>query len=179
MLQYALNRKTLVRLEAEALLAGMTIDTNRFAVRTGARTFEAAAWLRRSGADTTEIKRYFQVDKKAFKVRAEALAYSEIRDSGIAIAVTKDGGAEVQVINSQVADELLNIKGVKASIVVGKSDKGITCVSARSLGDLNVQLLLEKFGGGGHLTVAGAQIEEEPEAVIEKILIAAEEMERE
>jgi len=179
MLQYVLNRKTLVRLEAEALLAGMTIDTNRFAVRTGARTFEAAAWLRRSGADTTEIKRYFQVDKKAFKVRAEALANSEIRESGIAIAITKDGGAEVQVINSQVADELLNIKGVKASIVVGKSDKGITCVSARSLGDLNVQLLLEKFGGGGHLTVAGAQIEEEPEAVIEKILIAVEEMERE
>ena len=179
MLQYVLNRKTLVRLEAEALLAGMTIDTNRFAVRTGARTFEAAAWLRRSGADTTEIKRYFQVDKIAFKVRAEALANSEIRESGIACAITKDGGAEVQVINSQVADELLNIKGVKASIVVGKSDKGITCVSARSLGDLNVQLLLEKFGGGGHLTVAGAQIEEEPEAVIEKILIAAEEMERE
>ena len=179
MLQYVLNRKMLVRLEAEALLAGMTIDTNRFAVRTGARTFEAAAWLRRSGADTTEIKRYFQVDKKAFRVRAEALANSEIRESGIAIALTNDGGAEVQVINSQVADELLNIKGVKASIVVGKSDKGITCVSARSLGDLNVQLLLEKFGGGGHLTVAGAQIEEEPEAVIEKILIAAEEMERE
>lgn len=179
MLQYVLNRKMLVRLEAEALLAGMTIDTNRFAVRTGARTFEAAAWLRRSGADTTEIKRYFQVDKKAFKVRADALAQAEIRESGIASAITKDGGAEVQVINAQVADELLNIKGVKASIVAGKSDKGITCVSARSLGDLNVQLLLEKFGGGGHLTVAGAQLEEEPETIIEKLLIAAEEMERE
>ena len=178
-LQYALNRKMLVRLEAEALLAGMTIDTNRFAVKTGVRTFEAAAWLRRSGADTTEIKRYFQVDKRAFKVRAEALAYAEIHESGIATAITKDGGTEVQVLNSQVADELLNIKGIKASIVAGKNDKGLCCVSARSLGDLNVQLLLEKFGGGGHLTVAGAQVEEEPETVIEKIHAAAVEMDKE
>ena len=179
MLQYVLNRKTLVRLEAEALLAGMTIDTNRFAIKTGARTFEAAAWLRRSGADTTEIKRYFQMDKDSFRVRAEALANAEIHESGIATAVTKDGGAEVQVINSQVADELLNIKGIKASIVAGVNHKGITCVSARSLGDMNVQLLLEKFGGGGHLTVAGAQVEEGPEEVLAEILKTAEEMERE
>ena len=179
MLQYVLNRKTLVRLEAEALLAGMTIDTNRFAVKTGARTFEAAAWLRRSGADTTEIKRYFQMEKDAFHVRAEALAGAEIHESGIATALTKGGGADVQVINAQVADELLNIKGIKASIVAGVNHKGITCVSARSLGDMNVQLLLEKFGGGGHLTVAGAQVEDAPEEALEKILKAAEEMERE
>ena len=168
-LQYALNRKNLVRLEAEALLAGMTIDTNRFAIKTGARTFEAAAWLRRSGADTTEIKRYFQMEKDAFHVRATSLASAEVHEGGIATSITRDGGADVQVINSQVADELLNIKGIKASVVAGINDKGITCISARSLGDVNVQLLLEKFGGGGHLTVAGAQVEEPPETVMERV----------
>ncbi|MBO4235114.1 MAG: DHH family phosphoesterase [Firmicutes bacterium] len=179
MLQYVLNRKTLVRLEAEALLAGMTIDTNRFAVKTGARTFEAAAWLRRSGADTAEIKKYFQMDKESFHARAAALANAKIHEGGIATAITEGGGADVQVINAQVADGLLNIKGIKASIVAGINHKGITCVSARSLGDMNVQLLLEKFGGGGHLTVAGAQVEESPEEVLEKILREAEEMGRE
>ena len=178
MLQYALNRKTLVRLEAEALLAGMTIDTNRFAVKTGVRTFEAAAWLRRSGADTTEIKRYFQVEEKEFRVKANALARAIFRENGIATTITEDGGAEAQVLNSQVADELLNTKGVKASFVAGFNNNNITCVSARSLGDLNVQLIMEKFGGGGHLTTAGAQVEGTPEEVIENILKAIEETER-
>lgn len=175
MLQYALNRKTLVRLEAEALLAGMTIDTNRFAVKTGVRTFEAAAWLRRSGADTTEIKRYFQVDEKDFNVKARALANARVHEGGIATAITENGGAEVQVLNSQVADELLNIKGIKASFVAGKNHNDVTCVSARSLGDMNVQLIMEKFGGGGHLTTAGAQIEGEPEEIIERIINSVEE----
>ena len=178
MLQYALNRKTLVRLEAEALLAGMTIDTNRFAVKTGVRTFEAAAWLRRSGADTTEIKRYFQVEEKEFRVKANALARAIFRENGIATTITEDGGAEAQVLNSQVADELLNTKGVKASFVAGFNNNNITCVSARSLGDLNVQLIMEKFGGGGHLTTAGAQVEGTPEEVIENILKTIEETER-
>ena len=178
MLQYALNRKTLVRLEAEALLAGMTIDTNRFAVKTGVRTFEAAAWLRRSGADTTEIKRYFQVEEKEFRVKANALARAIFRENGIATTITEDGGAEAQVLNSQVADELLNTKGVKASFVAGFNNNNITCVSARSLGGLNVQLIMEKFGGGGHLTTAGAQVEGTPEEVIENILKTIEETER-
>ena len=178
MLQYALNRKTLVRLEAEALLAGMTIDTNRFAVKTGVRTFEAAAWLRRSGADTTEIKRYFQVEEKEFRVKANALARAIFRENGIATTITEDGGPEAQVLNSQVADELLNTKGVKASFVAGFNNNNITCVSARSLGDLNVQLIMEKFGGGGHLTTAGAQVEGTPEEVIENILKTIEETER-
>ena len=178
MLQYALNRKTMVRLEAEALLAGMTIDTNRFAVKTGVRTFEAAAWLRRSGADTTEIKRYFQVDEQNFNVKAQALATAKSHGGVIATAITVDGGADVQVLNAQVADELLNIKGIKASFVAGKNDKGVTCVSARSLGDMNVQLIMEKYGGGGHLTTAGAQMDGEPEEVIDKIIESAIEAER-
>ena len=178
MLQYALNRKTLVRLEAEALLAGMMIDTNRFAVKTGVRTFEAAAWLRRSGADTTEIKKYFQVEENDFNVKAKALASTVIHEGGIATAITEGGGDEVQVLNSQVADELLNIKGIKASFVAGKNSAGVTCVSARSLGELNVQLAMEKMGGGGHLTTAGAQTEGTPEEVIEKILKDIKETER-
>ena len=168
-LQYSNSKKSLIKLEAEGLLAGMTIDTNRFAVKTGVRTFEAAAWLRRSGADTTEVKRFFQTDIEAFRVRAKCIAAAEILDCGIAVSVCEGLNADAQIINSQVADELLNIKGIKATFVAGKNDKGNTVVSARSLGDVNVQVLMEKFGGGGHLTTAGAQVLDTPEEVIEKL----------
>lgn len=168
-LQYAGGRKTLIKLEAEALLAGMYIDTNRFAVKTGVRTFEAAAWLRRSGADTTEVKRFFQTDLDDFRVRAKCIAAAEFYDNGVAMSVCEGENQEAQVINSQVADELLNIKGIKASFVAGRNDKGVTCVSARSLGEVNVQLIMEKLGGGGHLTTAGAQVDVSPEEVLAKI----------
>ena len=174
-LQYILNRKILIRIEAEALLAGMTIDTNRFAVKTGVRTFEAAAWLRRSGADTTEVKRFFQTDKETFMIKASTIAEAEFRDSGVATAICPSPHQDVQVINSQVADELLEIKGIKAAFVAGVNAQGITCVSARSLGDVNVQVILEKLGGGGHLNVAGAQVQESPEEIIEKIIEIFEE----
>ena len=174
-LQYILNRKVLIRLEAEALLAGMTIDTNRFAVKTGVRTFEAAAWLRRSGADTAEVKRFFQMDYDKYMIKAKAIAGAEMHPSGIATSITFGNHQDIQVINAQVADELLDIKGVKASFVAGKNDRGITCISARSLGDVNVQVILEKFGGGGHLNVAGAQVEEAPEEIIERIVALVEE----
>lgn len=170
MLQYASSRKTIVKLEAEALLAGMTIDTNRFAVKTGVRTFEAAAWLRRSGADTTEVKRFFQTDMETLKVRAKSIAAANFYDNGIATSICEGMHQDAQVINSQVADELLNVKGVKASFVAGINDRGVTCISARSLGAINVQLITEKLGGGGHLTTAGAQVKETPEEVIAKVL---------
>ena len=169
-LQYILNRKILIRLEAEALLAGMTVDTNRFAVKTGVRTFEAAAWLRRSGADTAEVKRFFQMDQETFKIKAEAIANAEYREIGIAATICHGSHQDIQVINAKVADELLEIKGIKASFVAGINDRGITCVSARSMGDINVQVILEQLGGGGHLNVAGAQVEESPEEIIQKIL---------
>lgn len=173
-LQYAAAKKSLVKLEAEALLAGMTVDTNRFAVKTGVRTFEAAAWLRRSGADTTEVKRFFQTDMDNFRVRAKCIAAAEFHDSGIAISVCEGWNQDAQVIHSQVADELLNIKGIKASFVAGRTDKGQTVVSARSLGERNVQVIMEKLGGGGHLTTAGAQVEMSPEEAIRKVLEYAE-----
>lgn len=166
-LQYAGPKRVLEKLEAEALLAGITIDTNRFAVKTGVRTFEAAAWLRRSGADTAEVKRFFQTDIEAFKVRAKCIASAEIHETGIATSTCEGYNEDAQIINSQVADELLNIKGVKASFVAGRNSAGKTGISARSLGDINVQLIMEKLGGGGHLTTAGAQVEESPEEVLE------------
>ncbi|MGN0658134.1 MAG: DHH family phosphoesterase [Emergencia sp.] len=169
-LQYAAPKKTLVKLEAEALLAGMTVDTNRFAVKTGVRTFEAAAWLRRSGADTTEVKRFFQTDIEDFKVRAKAIAMAEFHENGIATSVVGGWNENSQVLNSQVADELLNVKGVCASFVAGRNEKGVTAVSARSLGEINVQVIMEKLGGGGHLTTAGAQVNSSPEEIIDTVM---------
>lgn len=168
-LQYSDQKRFLVKLEAEGLLAGMTIDTNRFAVKTGVRTFEAAAYLRRSGADTTEVKRFFQTDMEAFQVRAKCIAQAQFFDRGIATSICQGNNLDAQVINSQVADELLNIKGIKASFVAGRNQFGNTVISARSLGEVNVQIIMEKLGGGGHLTTAGAQVEDSPEEVIEKV----------
>lgn len=169
-LQFAAPKKTLIKLEAEALLGGMTIDTNRFAVKTGVRTFETAAWLRRAGADTTEVKRFFQIDMDAFKVRAKCIAAAQFHDGGIATSILEGENEDAQVINSQVADELLNIRNVKASFVAGKSTTGKTVISARSLGELNVQVIMEKLGGGGHLTTAGAQIDLSPEEAIQQVI---------
>ena len=134
------------------------------------RTFEAAAWLRRAGADTTEVKRFFQTDLDSFKVRAKAIAAADFREDGIAVSVCEGCNEEAQVINSQVADELRTINSIKASFVAGRTIKGETVISARSLGEINVQVIMEKLGGGGHLTTAGAQVSCTPEEAIEKIL---------
>ena len=156
----------------------MTVDTNRFAVKTGVRTFEAAAWLRRAGADTTEVKRFFQIDAGTFRVRAKAIADAKFHDGGIATSICEGHNQDAQVINSQVADELLNIKGIKASFVAGINERGVTCISARSLGDINVQVLLEKIGGGGHLNTAGAQVTDAPDAVIQTVMSLLEKGEK-
>ncbi len=176
MIQATAPKRTLVKLEAEAMLAGMTIDTNRFAVKTGVRTFEAAAWLRRSGADTTEVKKYFQTELEDFKVRAQGVADAEFYKGGYAISICQGARQDAQVIDAQVADELLTVKGVKATFVIGTNQFNQTVVSARSLGEVNVQVIMEKFGGGGHLTTAGAQVEDSPEEVKEKLLEVIEEL---
>lgn len=174
-LQYLGAKKALSKLEAEALLAGMTVDTNRFAVKTGGRTFEAAAWLKRAGADTAEVKRFFQSSIEEFKIRAKAVADAEIGSDGIAISICGGENSEAQIVNSQVADELLNVKGVKASFVAGYNVEGELLVSARSLGEVNVQIIMEELGGGGHLTTAGAQVEGEPAEVLERVREMAKE----
>ena len=173
-LQYLGAKKELSKLEAEALLAGMTVDTNRFAVKTGGRTFEAAAWLKRAGADTAEVKRMFQTSLEDFKIRSGAVARAQITEDGIATSICEGMNPEAQIINAQVADELLNVKGVKASFVAGLDHEGATLVSARSLGEVNVQVLMEKIGGGGHLTTAGAQVDTDPEETIRIVRDLAE-----
>ena len=169
MLQYILEKKTLNKMTAEALLAGITVDTNRFAVKTGVRTYEAASWLRRSGADSSVVKRYFQSDMDTFQARAKCIASAKYFDNGIATSVLEGQSPEATIINSQVADELLTVQGVRATFVAGRNHMGKTVVSARSLGDVNVQVIMEKVGGGGHLNTAGAQVEESPEEILEKI----------
>ena len=169
MLQYSGDKKNVAKFEVEALLAGITVDTNRFAVKTGVRTFEAASWLRRSGADTTAVKRFFQTDQSAFMLRAACIANAKILDCNIAMSICEGEHTDAQIINSQAADELLTIKGIKASFVAGTDADGRTVISARSLGEVNVQIIMEKFGGGGHLTTAGAQVDIPPEEALEKL----------
>lgn len=174
-LQYMTSKKSLIKLEAEALLAGMTVDTNGFTVKTGVRTFEAAAWLRRQGADPTEVRRFFQEDKDSFIIKTKALADAVFHEGGIVTSICTTKHADEQVICAQVADELLTVKGIKASFVTGKNEEGLTVISARSLGEVNVQVIMEKFNGGGHLTTAAAQVDISPEEAIEKILEYMEE----
>ncbi len=178
-LQYMVKKKVMEKLEAEALLAGITVDTNNFSIKAGVRTFEAAAWLRRQGADPTEVKRFFQEDIENLILKSRALAYAEILDCGIAITHFQEMRSDSQLMCAQIADTLLTVKGIKASFAIGRDEERRTVISARSLGEVNVQIIMEKLGGGGHLTTAAAQVElsiaevvnriiEETEAIIKK-----------
>ena len=169
-LQYMTTRKVLLKLEAEALLAGITVDTNGFAMKTGVRTFEAAAWLRRQGADPTEVKRFFQEDLYNIKLKTAAISATEILGGDIAITTCQQVMPDAQLICAQVADQLLTIKGVRASFVVGRNNEMKTVISARSMGEINVQVIMEKFGGGGHLTTAAAQVDTSIDETVSKII---------
>lgn len=168
-IQYSWEKKTLSKMDAEALLAGITVDTNRFAVKTGVRTFEAASWLRRCGADTAAVKRYFQADLDSFKIRAKCIANAQFLEGGVAMSICQGKNPNAQIVNSQVADELLTVQGIKATFVAGQNEHGQTVVSARSLGEVNVQVIMEKLGGGGHLNTAGAQVKTSPEETLENL----------
>lgn len=158
-LQYIGDKKDIDKIEAEALLAGITVDTKNFSVKTGVRTFEAASWLRRTGADTANVRKLFQTDMNSFKIKSDIIYHAELFGNGIAIAGSNEKSPNIQVIIAQAADELLNIKGVIASFVFGQDELGETLISGRSLGGLNVQMIMEKMGGGGHLSSAGAQVD--------------------
>jgi c-di-AMP phosphodiesterase-like protein len=149
-------------------------DTNRFSVKTGVRTFEAAAWLKRAGADIADVKKFFQGDRETVRLRARGIMQAEFTENGVAYSICEGENENAQIINSQIADELLTVRGVKASFVAGVNDHGQTVVSARSIGDINVQTIMEAFGGGGHMNTAGAQLEITPEEAIEKIKKIAE-----
>ena len=141
--------------EADAVLAGIVLDTKNFSIRTGERTFDAAAFLRRAGADTVRVKRLFQNDMEETRERYEILKEARIY-KGIALAAARE--THNRVVAAQAADELLNISGVQASAVLYPMESGGVAVSARSIGDVNVQVLLEQLGGGGNKSSAGAQI---------------------
>lgn len=168
-LQYRLGKKSLSRFEADALMAGIMLDTNRFAVKAGVRTFEAASWLRRAGADLGRVRRYFQESPDSFLNRANGIVNARILEGGIAMSICSGQTINTQIVNSQVADELLKIKGTVASFVAGRDENGRTVVSARSLDDMNVQTIMEHFGGGGHMNTAGTRSDLSPEEILQQI----------
>lgn len=159
-----------LRCEAEALLAGIVLDTKSFTIRTGERTFDAASALRRAGADTAAVKRMFQTDMQdtvaKYRILQNALLYRKV-------AVAAPTEPQNRIVAAQAADELLNISGVDASIVVAPDGKGGAFASARSIGELNVQLIMEKLGGGGNRSAAAAQFKDMKfEEVVNRIYAA-------
>lgn len=175
-LQFMLQKKKQVeKIEAEALMAGIMVDSSFFSVRAGVRTFEAAAWLRRQGADPTEVKRFFQEDWENVKIKSKALLDADILNHGIAMASLPGERGDAQLLCAQLADRLLSLKGVRASFACGRDSEQRTVISARSLGAVNVQVIMEKLGGGGHLTNAAAQVSIPVEEALEKIRILTEE----
>ncbi len=147
----------LEEIEASALLAGIYMDTKDFSFRTGVRTFEAASYLKRKGADINRCKFLLKDDKDVFVAKIEAVKSAEITKDNIAISVIRNSTDKVKLIVAQAADELLNLQGVDASFALAR-DGNEVIISGRSLGDVSVQLILEKLGGGGHLSIAGAQL---------------------
>ena len=146
--------------EADCLYAGMVIDTNNFMTKTGVRTFEAAAYLRRAGADVTRVRKLFRDDIAEYKAKADSVRQAEVYRGSYAISRCEPG-AEVHsptFVGAQAANELLNFKGIKASFVFTEYQEMIY-VSARSIDEVNVQIIMEKLGGGGHMNVAAVQLE--------------------
>ena len=158
-LQYISENIKLKPQEADALYSGIILDTNNFANKTGVRTFEAAAFLRKSGADVTRVRMMFRDSEQECKAKAEAVREAEIFEGAYAITQSPTEGIESPtIVGAQAANELLGIKGIKASFVLTQYNNQIY-ISARSIDEVNVQLIMERLGGGGHLSVAGAQLE--------------------
>jgi len=151
-------------------MAGIVLDTKNFMLRTGGRTFEAAAFLRRAGADTTEVRRYFQSDLASTVQRYDIIREAKIYHGDIAVAM---GEREVsRVTASKAADDMLTLKGIQASFVLYRAGEGVG-MSARSLGEINVQVVLEKLGGGGNSTTAGGYVPNtDMETVYQRLLAA-------
>ena len=156
LLQEIVEQDDITRMEAEAVLSGIVLDTKNFTIRTGERTFDAAAFLRRVGADTSEVKKLLQSDMEHTVAKYKILQSAKKYRGNIAIAVQET--EQDRIVAAQAADELLNVSGIDASIVAYATKEGGVVVSARSIGDVNVQLILEKLGGGGNKGAAGAQV---------------------
>ena len=158
-LQYATQDIELTSYEVEALYGGIMVDTKDFTFKTGVRTFEAAAYLRKLGVDIIKVKKIFQMDLENYNIISDIVKNTELINGTIGIATYDEINKNAGIICAKAADELLTISDITASFVIG-NDGNKTFISGRSVGDINVQLILEKMGGGGHITVAGAQIEE-------------------
>ena len=158
-LQYTYDNIKIRPEEADCMYSGIMVDTNNFMTKTGVRTFEAAAFLRRSGADVTRVRKLFRADALEYKAKADAVSQAEIYRQDFAISVcTADDLPNPTIIGAQAANELLNIKGMKASFVLTEY-QGKIYVSARSIDEVNVQIIMERMGGGGHLNTAACQME--------------------
>jgi c-di-AMP phosphodiesterase-like protein len=158
LLQYIEDKVRLTSIETEALYAGIVVDTKNFIFKTGVRTFEAASYLRRQGVDTVSVKQLFQNDLKTYITISNIVKDAEVVYDNIAISFCPSNIKNAQLIAAQAADQLLSLSGIVAAFVLSNRE-GEVIISGRSLGEINVQMILEKLGGGGHLTVAGAQIE--------------------
>jgi c-di-AMP phosphodiesterase-like protein len=154
-MQYFDPAYSVATVDAEVLYAGIAMDTKNFTFKTGVRTFEAAAYLRSAGVDTIHVKKMFRESVHNYKLKASIVTEAQLYNN---IAISLFDGVVPHVVIAGAADEMLEITDVKASFVVASSEEGKVVISGRSLGELNVQVILEKLGGGGHLMVAGAQI---------------------
>lgn len=170
-IQYFKNVNVLPQVYAEALLAGIMLDTKNFVMKTGVRTFEAAAYLRKNGADTVSVKGLFSSSFEAYKRKSKLIASAEIFDR-CAVAAAENETDDIRIVAPQAADELLGIKGVDASFVIYKTGDVVN-ISARSLGVMNVQMIMERLGGGGHQTMAAAQLKNVSEQTAKEMLIGA------
>ena len=157
-IQYAQDTIKLTLLEAESLYGGIMVDTKDFTFKTGVRTFEAAAYLRKYGVDIIRVKKWFQADLESYNIISNIVRNVEIHNNTIAISVFEENNSDANLIIAKAADELLTISDITASFVMAKIDDKVY-ISGRSIGDINVQIILEKLGGGGHITLAGAQLE--------------------
>ncbi|MGN1269565.1 MAG: DHH family phosphoesterase [Clostridia bacterium] len=169
-LEYAKKEVELNNIEAEALYAGIMMDTKNFTFKTGVRTFEAAAYLRKCGIDIIKVKKWFQSDLKTYNKISKIVENAEIVKDTIGISTYLAEDKDANIICAKAADELLTISDITASFVIGKIGEKV-CISGRSIGDINVQVILEKLGGGGHITLAGAQVEGMTIEEVKKILI--------
>lgn len=170
LIQYISTNVDLTTLEIEGLYAGLMIDTKDFTFKTGVRTFEAAAYLRKCGVDIIRVKKLFQNDLESYNKISDIVRNVEIVNNKVGISTYNENEENVNLICSIAADELLKISDISASFVIGQNEEKIF-ISGRSLGDINVQIILEKLGGGGHSTLAGAQIENSTISDVKNLLI--------
>ena len=152
---------TVNKIEATALLGGIVVDTKSFSLRTGSRTFDAASYLQSVGADSSLVQRLLKEDPDVYLTKSKIIESTEYMEPGIAIAIGKSDNEYPSVVTAQTADTLLSMSGVEASFVITNRPDGRVGISARSLGKVNVQRIMEEMGGGGHLTNAATQIEDE------------------